>query len=71
MTTHTTHNETKRAFYLYTPEDGNEDGMSSGYTLSEAKEIARHRANDLRRMGLNSVVLVNRIDNGNYEWSCE
>ena len=71
MKTHTTHNETERAFYIYTPADGEEDGMYSGYTLSEAKEIARNRANDLRSMGLSSAVLVNRIDNGNYEWSCE
>lgn len=61
----------ERAFYVYTLADGEEDGIHSGYTLSEAKELARHRANDLRSMGLDSAALVNRIDNGNCEWSCD
>jgi len=59
-----------RAFYVYTPADGEEDGLGLGYTLSEAKEVARHHANILREAGLDSAALVNRIDNGNCEWSC-
>jgi hypothetical protein len=27
-------------------------------------------ANNLREVGLDSAALVNRIDNGNCEWSC-
>ena len=70
MTTHTTqHNE--RAFYVYTPVDGEENGMYSGLTLEEAKQLARHRAADLRSLGLDSVAYVNRIDNCNTEWSCD
>lgn len=63
----------ERAFYVYTPIDGEEDKNFSndGYTLSEAKELARYYANSLREADLDSVALVNRIDNGNCEWSCD
>jgi hypothetical protein len=71
MTTHATQDSKEgRAFYIYTPADGNEDGLAFGYTLGEAKEVARWLANNLREVGLDSAALVNRIDNGNCEWSC-
>ena len=59
----------KLNFYVYTPLDGNEDGMHSGMTFSEAKKRAKTVVNNLRADGINTSALVNRRDDCVTVWS--
>jgi hypothetical protein len=60
----------EREFYVYTPADGNEDGMYIGLTITEAKERAALASQSLRESGIDSIALVNRRDSGATVWSC-
>lgn len=53
-------------FYVYTPIDGNEDGMATGYTLDEAKELARKYASE---PGNDRGAQVRRISDCEIVWS--
>lgn len=53
-------------FYVYTPIDGNEDGMATGYTLDEAKELARKYASE---PGNDRGAQVHRISDCEIVWS--
>lgn len=61
----------RRLFYVYTPVDGEEDGMFSGYTIGEAKAIAKQRAADLKYMGLTGGAQVRRRDDCNVIWATD
>lgn len=57
-------------YYLYTPEDGNEDGLLSPYSLVEAKEAAIRAAARLTSEGCsNCSVQVIDTETGEVVWS--
>jgi len=55
-------------YYVYTPVDGNEDGLSNGYLLEDAKRLACLRSEDLRLLGLNSTAYVLTQDTQIFVW---
>ena len=56
-------------YYVYTPCDGNEDGLMDGYTLDDAKVLAIKTFNTLVELGEpDTRVYVMELGSGNHVW---
>lgn len=60
--------KTMNRYYVYTPSDGNEDGLLTGYTLEDAKRVACRHSEELRRDGRDSSAYVLDSDTHNFVW---
>ena len=59
-------------YYVYSPEDGEENGKYTGLSLAEAKTLARNSAERLKNCGAeNTAALVNRRSDCVTVWSTD